>query len=92
MKFMKFTKLLLALTAGGLALGVAAQAPRDNIANLKRIKLPPGFKIDLFAEGWLDSDTSTYRGRPVDVASMKDGSMRVSDDYAGSIYRISYVN
>ena len=31
-----------------------------------------------------------YRGRPVDVAVMKDGSLLVSDDFAGAIYRISY--
>lgn len=47
-------------------------------------------KTEPFAEGWLDSDTGTYRGRPVDVAMMKDGSLLVSDDYAGAIYRISY--
>ena len=49
-------------------------------------------KAEVFADGWLDSETGTYRGRPVDVASMKDGSMLVSDDYAGAIYRISYSN
>jgi glucose/arabinose dehydrogenase len=45
----------------------------------------------VFAEGWLDDDTGTYRGRPVDVAVMKDGSLLVSDDFAGAIYRITYV-
>jgi glucose/arabinose dehydrogenase len=48
-------------------------------------------KTEVFADGWLDSETGTYRGRPVDVAVMKDGSMLVSDDYAGALYRISYV-
>ena len=47
-------------------------------------------KHEVFAEGWLDADTGIYRGRPVDVAVMKDGSLLVSDDYAGAIYRISY--
>ena len=47
-------------------------------------------KSEVFAEGWLDPSTNTYRGRPVDVAVMKDGSLLVSDDYAGAIYRISY--
>lgn len=47
-------------------------------------------KTEVFAEGWLDSETGTYRGRPVDVAMMKDGSLLVSDDYAGAIYRITY--
>ena len=49
-------------------------------------------KAEVFADGWLDSETGTYRGRPVDVAPLKDGSMLVSDDYAGAIYRISYSN
>ncbi|MCB1882756.1 MAG: PQQ-dependent sugar dehydrogenase [Geminicoccaceae bacterium] len=43
-----------------------------------------------FAEGWLDQETGEYAGRPVDVAELKDGSLLVSDDYAGAIYRISY--
>ncbi|CAM5794470.1 PQQ-dependent sugar dehydrogenase [Rhizobacter fulvus] len=47
-------------------------------------------KNEVFAEGWLDEATGTYRGRPVDVAVGKDGSLFVSDDYAGAIYRITY--
>ena len=47
-------------------------------------------KMEVFASGFLDPDTGLYRGRPVDVAVMKDGSILVSDDYAGAIYRISY--
>ena len=48
-------------------------------------------KTEVFAEGWLDKVTRQYRGRPVDVASLPDGSILVSDDFAGAIYRISYV-
>jgi glucose/arabinose dehydrogenase len=47
-------------------------------------------KMEVFASGFLDPETGLYRGRPVDVAVMKDGSILVSDDYAGAIYRISY--
>ena len=47
-------------------------------------------KTVVFAEGWLDPETNQYRGRPVDVANMPDGSLLVSDDFAGAIYRISY--
>jgi glucose/arabinose dehydrogenase len=46
-------------------------------------------KTEVFADGWLD-DSGLYRGRPVDVAVLKDGSMLVSDDFAGALYRISY--
>jgi glucose/arabinose dehydrogenase len=47
-------------------------------------------KTEVFAEGWLDNETNTFRGRPVDVANMKDGSMLISDDYVGAIYRVTY--
>lgn len=47
-------------------------------------------KTEIFAQGWLDPDTRQYRGRPVDVAMLPDGSLLVSDDFAGAIYRISY--
>jgi glucose/arabinose dehydrogenase len=42
-----------------------------------------------FAEGWID-ENQEYLGRPVDVAQLRDGSLLVSDDLAGAIYRISY--
>ncbi len=42
-----------------------------------------------FAEGWID-ENGEYLGRPVDVAELRDGSILVSDDLAGAIYRIWY--
>ena len=47
-------------------------------------------KTEVFADGWLDAATGLYRGRPVDVAMMKDGSMLISDDFAGALYRVTY--
>jgi glucose/arabinose dehydrogenase len=44
---------------------------------------------EVFAEGWLD-ENGEYLGRPVDVAQLRDGSILVSDDLAGAIYRISF--
>jgi glucose/arabinose dehydrogenase len=41
-----------------------------------------------FAEGWLRDGRAW--GRPVDVLVMPDGSLLVSDDQAGVIYRIAY--
>src|ERR1700686_1180094 len=35
-------------------------------------------------------DNNSYIGRPVDVMQMKDGSLLVSDDYNGAVYRITY--
>lgn len=47
-------------------------------------------KTEPFAEGWLRPDGS-YSGRPVDVAQLPDGSLLVSDDYNGALYKISYM-
>lgn len=41
-----------------------------------------------FAEGWLDG--GSVWGRPADVAVAADGSLMVSDDSAGAVYRIRY--
>src|SRR5215212_3901228 len=42
-----------------------------------------------FAQGWLRKDGKAW-GRPADVLVMPDGSLLVSDDEAGVIYRITY--
>jgi glucose/arabinose dehydrogenase len=47
---------------------------------------PPRYEV--FAQGW--SDGREFWGRPVYLAELKDGSLLVSDDYAGAIYRIAY--
>ena len=44
---------------------------------------------EVFAEGWLDGN-GEYLGRPVDIAQLRDGSILVSDDLVGAVYRISY--
>lgn len=46
---------------------------------------------DVFASGWLAGpDEEDAWGRPVDLEVLPDGSMLVSDDKAGAIYRIAY--
>ena len=45
---------------------------------------------EVFIDGWLDDDTQDQWGRPVDVLQMPDGSLLVSDDLAGAVYRVSY--
>ncbi|HEY0852005.1 MAG TPA: PQQ-dependent sugar dehydrogenase [Bradyrhizobium sp.] len=35
-------------------------------------------------------EDNKYIGRPVDVLQIKDGSLLVSDDYNGAVYRVSY--
>lgn len=49
-----------------------------------------GAETEVFASGWLDESTGEYLGRPVDVAMLADGSLLVSDDFAGAVYRIWY--
>jgi len=41
-----------------------------------------------FASGWLQGESAW--GRPADVLVLPDGSLLVSDDHAGAIYRIRY--
>ena len=43
---------------------------------------------DVFAEGWLQGQEEW--GRPVDLETMPDGSLLLSDDEAGVVYRITY--
>ena len=45
---------------------------------------------ETFASGWMDEATQKVWGRPVDVLELPDGSLLVSDDQAGVIYRITY--
>ena len=45
-------------------------------------------RYEPFAEGWLDGESAW--GRPADVLVSPDGSLLVSDDSAGAIYRIRY--
>lgn len=47
-----------------------------------------GAKVEPFMTGFVENNS--YLGRPVDFLVMKDGSLLVSDDHAGAIYRISY--
>ena len=41
-----------------------------------------------FAEGWLQNEQVS--GRPVDLLVKEDGSLLVSDDFAGKVYRITW--
>jgi glucose/arabinose dehydrogenase len=46
--------------------------------------------LEPFLTGFIQDNN--YVGRPVDLLVMKDGSLLISDDYAGAIYRVSYNN
>jgi glucose/arabinose dehydrogenase len=45
-------------------------------------------RVEPFLTGFVKDNQ--YLGRPVDLLTLPDGSMLVSDDHAGAIYRISY--
>jgi len=44
---------------------------------------------EVFAQGWLQADGKRL-GRPVDILELADGSLLVSDDLNGVVYRIAY--
>lgn len=48
-----------------------------------------GDYAEVFAESWLNAK-GAYDGRPADVAQLTDGSLIVSDDYAGALYKMTY--
>ncbi|MDX1572386.1 MAG: PQQ-dependent sugar dehydrogenase [Methylophaga sp.] len=59
--------------------------------SLVRVKFDEEHKVvgqEPFIDGWL-IDGEAW-GRPTDVLQMPDGSILVSDDYNGVIYRVSY--
>jgi len=48
---------------------------------------------ETFVDGWLRKDGAgkeTVSGRPVDVLVMPDGTLLISDDQSGAIYRVRY--
>jgi glucose/arabinose dehydrogenase len=47
-------------------------------------------KLQPFLTGLLDEQANTFHGRPTYALQIKDGSMLVSDEQNGAIYRISY--
>jgi len=62
--------------------------------NVTRIKFDSNGKAEMepFLTGFLTDEKADppMWGRPVDVLVLRDGSMLVSDDYNGILYRVSY--
>jgi glucose/arabinose dehydrogenase len=56
--------------------------------SIVRLKNSKPISYEVFAQGWLQKNR--VLGRPVDIEIMHDGSLLVSDDYSGRIYRIVY--
>jgi glucose/arabinose dehydrogenase len=55
---------------------------------LIKLKNDKPVSYEPFAEGWLKGDSVS--GRPVDLQVLPDGSLLVSDDFGGNIFRITY--
>ena len=47
-------------------------------------------KVTPFMTGFMDAKSNSFWGRPAYLAQLKDGSLLVSDEQLGAIYRISY--
>jgi glucose/arabinose dehydrogenase len=61
--------------------------------DLVLVKLKPDgsfSSMEPFVTGFIENNN--YIARPADVMVMKDGSLLVSDDYNGAVYRVSYGN
>jgi glucose/arabinose dehydrogenase len=58
--------------------------------SLVRLEGDRAVSYEPFAFGWLQGQAVS--GRPVDLIVKDDGSLLVSDDYAGKVYRIAYAS
>ncbi len=47
-------------------------------------------KGEVFIDGWLNDANQYVSGRPVDVIELPDGSLLISDDFGGKVYRVTY--
>jgi glucose/arabinose dehydrogenase len=56
--------------------------------SLVRMERGRPIAYEVFADGWLQNETVS--GRPVDLLTLPDGSLLLSDDQNGVVYRISY--
>jgi glucose/arabinose dehydrogenase len=77
----------------GIAIALHGSINRSRKTGYKVIFFPwkggrPGGQIDLVT-GWLDDQSQSEWGRPVDVKPANDGSLLISDDSSGTIYRLA---
>jgi glucose/arabinose dehydrogenase len=65
--------------------------PRSSAANIVVVSLNEDGtvkSVDPFITGFIENNN--YIGRPADLMVLKDGSMLISDDYNGAVYRVTY--
>ena len=61
-----------------------------DVANVRATADGKNAKVTPFMTGFLDEKENRFWGRPADVLQLPDGSLLVSDDQMGAIYRVSY--
>jgi glucose/arabinose dehydrogenase len=84
------------LYSNGVVVGLHGSWNRQKKTGYKVVYFPwnnttktPGNQIDLVS-GWLVPGTEEVWGRPVDMAVDNQGNLFISDDYSGTIYKLSY--
>ena len=43
---------------------------------------------EVFVDGWLNDRKQLFSGRPVDMVELRDGSVLISDDVSGTVFRV----
>jgi glucose/arabinose dehydrogenase len=61
-----------------------------DVANVRASPEGKNAKVTPFMTGFLDSKENKFWGRPVDVLQLPDGSLLVSDEQNGAIYRVTH--
>jgi glucose/arabinose dehydrogenase len=61
-----------------------------DVANVKAGANGKNAKVTPFMTGFKDDKENKFWGRPTDVMQLPDGSLLVSDEQVGAIYRVSY--
>jgi glucose/arabinose dehydrogenase len=61
-----------------------------DVVNVRATADGKNAKVMPFMTGFMDPKSNTFWGRPVDVLQLPDGSLLVSDEQLGAIYRVSY--
>lgn len=63
--------------------------PQGYQVSLVKFNLGQPVSEQVFIDGWLTQDYNVL-GRPVDILEMPDGSLLISDDKLGVIYKVTY--
>ncbi len=61
-----------------------------DVANVRATADGKNAKVTPFMTGFMDPKANAFWGRPVDVLQLPDGSLLVSDEQMGAIYRVTH--